>query len=130
MVESLRDEAGPLVISPLVLTEIDYLLVDRFGTGAVRQFYADLLAGAYEVAELNRDDLGKIVEIADRYADMGLGLADASNVVVANLYATARLLCLDEEHSERYRPSATARHSCSSRLIAGRASPGCVGVTA
>jgi uncharacterized protein len=100
----LRTEPGPLLISPLVLTEVDYLLTDRYGIAAATRFYADLRAGAYELAELSRADLLTIVEVATQYADMGLGLADASNVVVAARHATVRLLCLDERHMRAVRP--------------------------
>ncbi len=100
----LRDDPGPFLLSPLVMTEIDYLLGDRFGAAAVRQFYTDVLAGAYEVAELPGADLRVVVEVADQYLDMGLGLAGASNVVVAARYGTVRLLTLDETHMRAVRP--------------------------
>ena len=36
--------------------------------------------------------------VIERYADLGLGLADASNVVLANRYDTLDVLTLDERH--------------------------------
>ena len=38
------------------------------------------------------------VSVLDRYADLELGLADASNVVIADRYGAKDILTLDERH--------------------------------
>jgi predicted nucleic acid-binding protein len=45
----------------------------------------------------------------DRYADLQIGLADASVVVLANRHRTLDLLCTDERHFRALRGSGGKR---------------------
>jgi predicted nucleic acid-binding protein len=42
--------------------------------------------------------------VVERYSDLRIGLADASIVVLAARYGTARVLTLDERHFRAMRP--------------------------
>ena len=44
------------------------------------------------------EDIGHARRIMERYADVRIGLADASVVVLANRHRTLELLCTDERH--------------------------------
>ena len=101
----IRDqEEGPLVLPAPIAAEVDYLLGVRFGEAARRAFRSDLAAQRYEVACLEAGDYRAVADLDARYADLGLGLADCSIVVLAERYGTRRLLSFDERHFRAVAP--------------------------
>ena len=101
--------AGQLVISPLVLTEVDYLIASRVGAAAAARARRLLVSGAFDVAHLDRTDLQSATEVAGHYRDLGIGLVDASLVVLAKRYQTNQILTLDHRHFRAIR-SLEGRH--------------------
>lgn len=89
---------GPLVIPAPVTAEVDYLLGQRLGPRAQSRFIADLAAGRFTVASLEREDYVTVQELDARYADLDLELADCSIVVLADRYKTTRIVSFDERH--------------------------------
>lgn len=100
----MRNLDGPLVIPAPVTAEVDYLLSQRVGRASQRSFIADLAAGRFAVACLERDDYSTIADLDRRYADLELGLADCSLVVVAHRYGTDRIVSFDERHLRAVTP--------------------------
>jgi uncharacterized protein len=100
----LRTVDGPLIVPAPVTAEVDYLLGQRLGRGPRRDFIADLAAGRFTVACLEREDYATVGDIDARYADLGLGLADCSLVVIANRYRTDRIVSFDERHFRTVTP--------------------------
>jgi hypothetical protein len=49
-------------------------------------------------------DLERACSIIERYSDQGLGVADASNVVLVDRYGTRRIAALDHRHFDVLRP--------------------------
>ncbi len=94
----LRTVDGPLIVPAPVTAEVDYLLGRRVGHKARRDFIIDLAAGRFTVACLEREDYAPIRDLDARYADLELGLADCSLVVIANRYSTDRIMSFDERH--------------------------------
>lgn len=101
---AIRDEPGSLVIPAPTTAEIDYLLGQRLGDPARRAFLADLAAGRFTVASLERQDHATVADIDARYADLRLGLADCALVVLAHRHETTRLLTFDEQHFRAVTP--------------------------
>ena len=97
-VAAIAADTGPFPLSPFVLAELDYLLGRRVGTNAQRALLADVSAGAYRLEPFSHADVGRATEIIDRYADLAIGLADASIVVLAERLGAHDLLTLDERH--------------------------------
>lgn len=89
---------GPLVLSPFVLAELDYLLARRVGPHAQRALIGEVAAGAYRLEPFTDIDVGQAADVIDRYAALEIGLADASIVVLAERLRTHDLLTLDERH--------------------------------
>jgi hypothetical protein len=89
---------APRLLSPFVLAELDYLLTTRVSATVARAFLAEVASGAYQLERFDSDDVAEAAEVLDRYADLTLGLADASIVVLARRHATVDLLTLDERH--------------------------------
>jgi hypothetical protein len=72
-----------LVVPVPVVVETDQLLRARVGGDSARLFLQGLAAGEHEVAFLSAGLLRRAVEIDSRYADLGLGLTDASVMAYA-----------------------------------------------
>lgn len=98
VVRAIGDDPDPPVVSPYVMAELDYLLATRVGPRTALAVLRELTGGAYLLPALTVDDLVVVGDVMERYADLGLGLADASLVVLADRYATTRLLTLDRRH--------------------------------
>lgn len=88
----------PLVLSPMVLAELDYLLLKLAGVEAELAFLEEVARGAYLLAEFGADDVREARSIIARHQDLGLGLADASIAVLARRHRTRDVLTLDERH--------------------------------
>jgi predicted nucleic acid-binding protein len=97
--EALERAAGPLVLSPFVLAELDYMILTRYGPSEELALLGEIKRGAYYLEPFSTENVAKAIEIIERHAGFGdVGLADASNVVLAERYATRDILTLDERH--------------------------------
>ena len=95
----------PLLLSPFVLAELDYFLATRIGSRAEVALLEEVAAGAYQLEPFGRDDVAAALAVIERYGDLGLGLADASIVVLADRHETSDVLTLDERHFRTVRRS-------------------------
>lgn len=93
-------EEEALLVSPLVLTELDHLIHRDFGFKAavqVAQALTDRMAdGRYRLAPLANTDLLAAADIRTRYASLQLDLADAIGVVLAHRHHTNEIFTLDQ----------------------------------
>lgn len=97
--EALELAAGPLLISPFVLAELDYMVMTRVGHKQEVALLNEVERGAYRLEPFSADDMARAAEVIERYASFAdLGLADASNVVLAGRHNTRDILTLDERH--------------------------------
>lgn len=94
----LLEAEGPLVLSPFVLAETDYLISKLAGVAVELDFLAEVARGAYELALFPAVAVEQAHGIIDQYADLGIGLADASIVVLSRRLQITDLLSLDERH--------------------------------
>jgi len=97
-------DPGPLLLSPFVLAEVDYLVRRRLGVHAEIALLDDVDSSAYTLVGFGADDVGQATALVKQYADLGIGIADASVAVIAARYRTVDLLCLDERHFRVIRP--------------------------
>lgn len=95
----------PRVVSPFVLAELDYLIGHRVGHQAQMALIEEVTRGTYQLEPFSPEDMGHARRIMERYADLRIGLADASVVVLANRHRTLDLLCTDERHFRALRGS-------------------------
>jgi predicted nucleic acid-binding protein len=96
--EILRTAAEPPVVSPLVLAEIDYMVLDKAGVAQELAVIDDLTSGAYEIAEVDVDDVRVARTLAARHRDLKIGITDALNAVLADRYDTNEILTTDQRH--------------------------------
>jgi uncharacterized protein len=92
----LRAEVGDLVVPAPVSAEVDYLIRRRGSPAAARAFMRDVASGRFRVEGLTADEHGTAARLDEQYADLDLGLADLSVVILAHRFRTRRLLTFDE----------------------------------
>ena len=94
----------PLVVPPYVVAALDYLVGSRLGVAAEMAVLTLLAGGAWDLAALGAEDLAEATSVIERYADQSIGVADASNVVLAARYQTRVIVTLDRRHFDVVRP--------------------------
>ncbi len=94
--EALGGAVEPLIPSPFVLAELDYLLATRVGGEAQLALLEEVARETYRLAQFSIGDLDVARRIIVQCADLRIGLADASNVVLTNRHGTLDVLTLDE----------------------------------
>lgn len=97
-VAALVNATPPRLLSPFVLAELDYLIATRVGHRAQIALVDEVARGAYQLEPFAADDVARARRVMGRYADLNVGLADASVVVLAHRHRTLSLLCTDECH--------------------------------
>lgn len=95
---ALRAAGEPRILSPFVLAELDYLLAVRVSRRIGRLFLGEVAEGAYQLDPFDTADVAEATAVIDRFADLEIGLADASIVVLAARHGTQDVLTLDERH--------------------------------
>jgi predicted nucleic acid-binding protein len=116
----LAADPGPLLLSPFVLAELDYLLATRVSSAIARALLSEVADGAYQLEPFGREDIHAVDTVLDRYAHLELGLADASIVVLADRHGVSDVLTLDERH---FRAIRTARGEAVRLLPMDRLTP-------
>ncbi len=104
-VRDLLDRADqPPIVSPLVMAEIDYMVLDKAGVDAEIDVIDDLTSGAYDLPELDLDDLRSARQLVAKHRDLKIGLTDAVNVVLAERFETNEILTTDQRHFRAITP--------------------------
>lgn len=102
-------ETDPLIVSPYVVAELDYLIATRVGIDAELTVLAELAAGGYLLPAIDGPDLNRAIAVITRYQDQDIGVADASIVILAERFQTRAILTLDRRHFGVLRPLSGAR---------------------
>lgn len=100
----LGEATEPLVVSPYVVAELDYLVASRLGVSAELAALSELAGGAWDLPAIGPEELGQACSMIERYADQQIGVADASIVVLAARYRTRTIVTLDRRHFAVVRP--------------------------
>jgi predicted nucleic acid-binding protein len=116
-----RAQIGHLVISPLVLAELDYLISSRIGVDAALAVLDHVMAKMevrrYEVPAVSAH-LRTAAALMTRYRAVNIGLADAMNAALAAAYRTDAVFTLDRQHFRAIHPLTAHPHF---RLLPGDA---------
>jgi len=100
--------AGTLVVSPVLLSELDHLARRILGPaaaiGAVNDLSRWVRAGRAIIPEISADTLDVAQAVRARYAGLALDLADAVNVALAAEFRTDAVLTLDQRDFRAIRP--------------------------
>lgn len=112
-VELLSHAIGPLVVPQLVVTEVAHFLSDRIGPVAERAFAASLRIGELQTEPVEPSDWERIEELLETYADLHLGIVDASVVAACERLGQQDLATLDRRDFSVIRP----RHCAALHLL-------------
>jgi predicted nucleic acid-binding protein len=93
-----------LVVVSTTLVEIDYWIRKRLEAAIWDSFVEDVAAGAYHLEQVGSDDLVRAAELERKYADLTLGLVDASVIAVCERLGERKLATLDHRHFGVVRP--------------------------
>ena len=108
------DDAGTLVISPALLSELDHVARRIFGRQGAYQVIEDVRHRTEEeravIPEVTASILDTAQRVRARYRDLQLDLADAVNVAFAARFRTNAMLTLDRRDFRAIRPL-TDHHS-------------------
>jgi predicted nucleic acid-binding protein len=102
--QALDADPGPFLLSPFVLAELDYLLLERAGIQAEQALLDEVAAGVYDLVPFGVEEVAEAADLIGRHGELRIGLADASVAVIAAAAKTTRLLSLDERHFRPMRP--------------------------
>ena len=111
--ELLTSAPRPLLVPALVVTEVAYLLGDRIGSHAEVAFAHSLERGELLVEPVLDSDWRRIVELTEQYADLPLGIVDASVVALAERRDLDTIATLDHRHFATVKP----RHVAAFTLV-------------
>ena len=94
-----------LVLPIAVLPEICYLIASRLGHQVMRYFVSSLTTQAVSVESVTLEDLLRINEVLEQYADSQLDFTDAAIVAMAERLAITRIYTLDRRDFSIIRPN-------------------------
>ncbi|MGH2794299.1 MAG: type II toxin-antitoxin system VapC family toxin [Actinomycetota bacterium] len=90
---SLLADPGPLIVPAGAMCEIGYHLAKRGGPAVLDSVLTDILEGAFSL-DCGDDDLPRIRQLLERYADLNLGFTDAAVIACAER-SGGKVLSLD-----------------------------------
>lgn len=97
--------ANELLVPTPVIVESSWLIEDRLGPSAEAVFLRSINDGELTRVDLEDSDWGRAVQLVETYADLGLGVVDASVVAIAERLHVATLATLNHRDFQVVRPS-------------------------
>lgn len=101
----LKTDPRPRLVTDFVVAEAARMIEDRLGPDAELTFLKAVMGGRLSIIHVEPDDLTRIAELIETYADLGLGSTDASIVAVAERLKIRRIATLDHRHFSVIRPA-------------------------
>lgn len=96
---------GELVVTGPVVAETAWLIESRLGPPAEARFLRLVTTGELRVVDLRLADYQRCIALIETYADMGLGLVDASVITVAENLNLTTIATLNERDFRVVRPA-------------------------
>ncbi|MEV7907979.1 type II toxin-antitoxin system VapC family toxin [Streptomyces anulatus] len=93
----LRSHPGPLLVPATVVTEVCQLIERRQGSKAEAAFLSSFRTGLV-LADVTTEDLDRMSELVEVYADLPLGAVDASVIAVAERLGLTEVATFDRRH--------------------------------
>jgi len=102
MVDEVHED---LVVPTCVLVEVDYWTRKLLGSESWDVVVEDIASGAYRLEPLTLDDLRRAAELERRYAQLDLGLVDASVIALCERLGETKVATLDRRDFSVVRPN-------------------------
>ena len=106
--ELLLSATEDLVVPGLVLSELDYWCRKLAILNAWLNFLEDVDSGAWRVEWPTSADLRRALELERSYADLGLGIVDATIIALLERWHEPKVATLDHRHFTVVRPAHVA----------------------
>jgi predicted nucleic acid-binding protein len=103
--ELLDADPGPLITTALVIAEAGFLIDRQVGAHAEAALVSDVVEGRITIETLTAADWRRTLELVRTYADLPLGVTDASLVALAERHRAERIATLDHRHFRVVRPN-------------------------
>ncbi len=98
------DQENVIYLPQSVLSETAYMLTSIAGNPAAARFLRGLTSARFTLAALEAQDMLRIADMLDQYADSRLDFVDASVAAVADRLAITRIFTLDRRDFSMLRP--------------------------
>lgn len=100
-----QNVSEPLVLPVVVLPEVCYLIASRLGHQAMRRFVSSMTPNTVQVEPVTAEDLVRVHQILEQYADNQLDFTDAAIVAIAEKLDITRVYTLDRRDFSIIRPN-------------------------
>ena len=78
-----------------VFTEVSHML--DFHRGAQRDFYEWVMYKGVIISDINQNDIPRLIELTNKYADIPMDFADATLVITAEKTGIREIISLDKD---------------------------------
>ena len=93
-----------ILVPQLVLVEVAYLVGRDVGIPTVVRFLRGLSASRFELIEATAQDIERIAQILEQYADSKVDFVDASVMAIAERLNITTVLTIDQRDFSLFRP--------------------------
>ena len=104
VVRALKSHVGGLILPDPVLFESAQLVGRRFGPTSEARLIRHLVATDWRRMPVIEEDLGRVADLLETYADANIGFADGTIVAMAERLGATRLFTLDRRDFAIIRP--------------------------
>ena len=94
----------PILLPQTVLAEVAYLIGHVAGIVAVATFLREVPTSQFQLVALTDQDVQRVADILQQYADSRVDFVDASVMAVAERYGITTVLTLDHRDFRLFRP--------------------------
>jgi predicted nucleic acid-binding protein len=91
----LKKHAYQYISTIAVITEVSHML--DFNTNAQQDFYGWVMYKGVILSDINQNDMPRIMELTNKYADLPMDFADATLVVTAEKTGIREIITLDKD---------------------------------
>jgi predicted nucleic acid-binding protein len=99
------DDHTELAVTAPVAIETAWMIESRLGPAAEGAFVGSIAASELAVIDLTAENWARCVELIGRYADLGLGLVDASVIAIAERLGVTTIATLNRRDFAVVRPA-------------------------
>ena len=104
VVDEYAQQPYPILLPQTVLAEVSYLVGQVAGIAAVATFLRELPTSQFQLVALTDQDVQRVAEILQQYADSRVDFVDASVMAIAERYGITTVLTLDHRDFRLFRP--------------------------
>lgn len=113
--KTLIDDYDILIVPEPVIVEADHFIRTRLNRPTHLQFLRDIVDGAFRVEAMIAGDYARVLDLCEKYSDLGVGFVDAAVLAIVERLNEPKLATLDHRHFGVMRP----RHVESLQLLPG-----------